>query len=84
MDTIESLRAEVAKLKEQKARLVEALRPIKHQVRIIDEAANADHMPAYPDCSLFTFRGSYTALSLGDLRRIAQVVRECDEGEQPK
>jgi len=80
-DTIESLRAEVAKLRAEQARLVEALGPLGEQAEIIDYVANADHMPPWSDDSTFRYRGSDTMITLGHCRRIAQVLREIREGK---
>jgi len=77
------LEAEAASLREQKDKLVRALKKFGHQAYIIDENTKAEHNPAHPDCSMFHYRGSYTAICLGDCRHATQVIREIEgEGKQ--
>ncbi len=61
---------------EQIRRLRESLRPFEYQARIIDENDVADGFGPEDDCKLFQYRGSYTAISLGDCRKALAILKE--------
>ncbi len=73
---IQFLLARVRELEKREDELTAALQPFDYQARIIDENDAADGHGPEDGCSLFKYRGSYTALSLGDCRK----AREALEG----
>jgi hypothetical protein len=59
--------------------MIRCLEPFAHQARIIDENDKADNYPREDCFFLFRFRGSRTAICLGDCRRAAEAIQAAQE-----